>query len=152
VATRIGRLVEAEHASPASARAIRTEWYVGHFAAQLGRGLGLSQFGVNHVRLDPGARSALRHWHEQEDEFVFVLEGALVLIDDDGEHPMATGDYAAFPAGEPNAHHLANLSDAPASYLAVGTRHRGEERVHYPDDPTLGVTSVRRDARGHRLT
>lgn len=149
--TRIGRLSETAAVSPAPSRTIRREWYVGHHAAALSRSAGITQFGVNHVTLEPGARSALRHWHEQEDEFVFVLEGELTLIDEGGEHLLLAGDYVGFPAGEANAHHLANCSSAPASYLAIGTRHRGEECVHYPDDPELGVATVRRDAKGARI-
>jgi uncharacterized cupin superfamily protein len=145
-----GRLVETPLVAPGS-RTLHPEWYVGHRAAKLGGLVGLTQFGVNHVALEPGARSALRHWHEHEDEFVFVLEGELVLIDDAGEHPLAAGDYVGFPAGEANAHHLANRSSVAARYLAVGTRHVGVERVHYPDDPEIGTATVTRDNRGDRV-
>lgn len=147
----IGRLAETPAASPAMRRTIHHEWYVGQATAALGRPAGLTQFGVNHVTLAPGARSALRHWHEEEDEFVLVLEGEVVLINDEGQHQLVAGDYVGFPAGEPNAHHLANFSAAPARYLAVGTRHVGVERVHYPDDSEMGVQSVERDARGERI-
>jgi uncharacterized cupin superfamily protein len=112
--------------------------------------LGITQFGVNHVTLDPGAHSALRHWHEQEDEFVYVLSGELVLIDDNGEHSLAAGAYAAFPAGEANGHHLANRSTAPASFLSIGTRHRGEEVIHYPDDGLERAIVLRADG-GDRI-
>jgi uncharacterized cupin superfamily protein len=149
--SRIGRLADTPAVSPAGGRTIHPEWYVGQSAAALGRPTGLTQFGVNHVTLAPGARSALRHWHEHEDEFVFVLEGELVLIDNAGEHALAAGDYVGFPAGEANAHHLANFSEAPARYLAVGTRHVGVERVHYPDDLEIGVATVERDPRGERV-
>jgi uncharacterized cupin superfamily protein len=114
---------------------IHPEWFLGKHEKQLGKAVGLTQFGVNHVTLEPGARSALRHWHEAEDEFVLVLSGELVLIDDAGEHPLPAGAFAGFPAGHPNAHHLANHSEASATYLAIGSRKPGEEAVHYPDDP-----------------
>ncbi len=94
---------------------------------------GLTQFGVNLTELEPGAMSALRHWHEHEDEFVYVLSGVLTLIDDDGETPLYVGDSAGFKAGVPNGHHLVNKSDEPAVYLEIGTR-ADEERAHYPDD------------------
>lgn len=113
---------------------IRPDWFAGVHEGQLGKQVDLTQFGVNHVTLDPGARSALRHWHEGEDEFVYVLAGELTLIDDNGEHVLAAGAFAGFPAGRPNAHHLANLSDKPAAYLAVGSRRPGADVVHYPDD------------------
>jgi uncharacterized cupin superfamily protein len=103
------------------------------------------------VTLLPGARSALRHWHEEEDEFVYVLSGVVTLIDENGQHPMPAGAMAGFPAGRPNAHHLANLGHAPAAFLSVGTRHRGREVVHYPDDPQLGEVAIVRDARGERV-
>src|SRR5437879_7482451 len=83
----------------------------------LGNVAGLTQFGVNLTRLKPGAASALRHWHEQEDEFVYVLEGELVLIEDGGETALKPGDCAGFKAGVSNGHHLVNKSQHDALYL-----------------------------------
>ena len=97
----------------------------------LGNVAGLSQFGVNLTRLKPGAASALRHWHEQEDEFVYVLEGELVLIEDGGEVLLKSGDAAGFKAGVADGHHLVNKSQRDALYLEVGTR-AIRERGHYP--------------------
>jgi uncharacterized cupin superfamily protein len=74
----------------------------------LGDAGGLTQFGVNLTTLEPGAMSALRHWHQHEDELVFVLEGEVTLITDAGEEMLGRGMAATFPAGEPNAHHLVN--------------------------------------------
>jgi uncharacterized cupin superfamily protein len=128
------------------------EWFEGLQEQRLARVLGVTQFGVNHLTLGPGAYSALRHWHEQEDEFVFVLEGELVLIDDNGEHPLAAGMYVAFPAGEPNAHHLCNRSSATARFLAIGTRHRGAEIIHYPDDNLTFDGPLMRDHKGDRVS
>lgn len=96
--------------------------------------LGLTQFGVNLVTLEPGSMSSLRHWHEVEDEFVYVLEGELVLVDDNGEHLMAAGMFAGFPANCENGHHLQNRSQARATMMVVGSRRHGEDVVHYPDD------------------
>jgi uncharacterized cupin superfamily protein len=93
---------------------------------------GLVQFGVNFTRLKPGAATALRHWHEREDEFVYVLEGELVLVEDDGETVLGPGDAAAFKAGVPNGHHLVNRSGSDALLLEIGTRGT-QERCHYPD-------------------
>jgi uncharacterized cupin superfamily protein len=98
----------------------------------LGDAVGLTQFGVNLTRIAPGAASALRHYHEQEDEFVFIVEGELVLIDDAGEVVLKAGDCAGFKANDGNAHRLVNRSAADAVYLEVGTR-AARERVHYPD-------------------
>jgi uncharacterized cupin superfamily protein len=114
---------------------IKPELFAGMHEGRLGKLVGMTQFGVNHVTLDPGAVSSLRHWHEAEDEFVYVLEGQLMLIDENGEHELHAGSFAGFPAGAPNAHHLANVSDAPAAFLAVGSRKPGAETIHYPDDP-----------------
>lgn len=98
---------------------------------RLGDAAGLTQFGVNLLRLPPGAWSAQRHWHETEDEFIQVLAGAVVLVTDDGEETLRAGDCAGFPAGEQNGHHLQNRSDTDALVLEVGTRSR-DETAHYP--------------------
>src|SRR5579862_180245 len=99
---------------------------------RLGNAAGLDQFGVNLTRLKPGAASALRHWHENEDEFVYVLEGELVLIEDEGETMLRPGDAAGFKAGLANGHHLVNKTQRDAIYLEIGTR-APTERAHYPD-------------------
>ena len=129
---------------------IKPEWYAGRHHAALAALVGLSQFGVNHVVLERGAYSALRHWHEEEDEFVYVLSGAPVLIDDNGKHPLRAGDFIGFPAGAANAHHLTNEGDEPAVLLTIGTRKVGREVVHYPDDD-FGPGIVTRDANGNRI-
>ncbi len=100
---------------------------------RLGDAGGLDQFGVNLTKLEPGAMSALRHWHMVEDEFIYVLSGALTLIEDNGETLLKAGDAAAFKAGVANAHHLVNRTDAAATYLEIGSR-AADERAHYPDD------------------
>jgi uncharacterized cupin superfamily protein len=98
----------------------------------LGDAAGLTQFGVNLTRLKPGAASALRHWHHSEDEFVYMLEGELVLIEDGGEVLLKVGDAAGFKAGVPNGHHLINRTDREAVYLEIGTR-APSDRAQYPD-------------------
>ena len=98
----------------------------------LGDPLGLTQFGVNLTTLPPGSWSAQRHWHKHEDEFVYVLEGEVVLITDNGEQVLGAGMAAGFPAGREDGHHLVNRSDKPATYLEVGTRAALEYCV-YPD-------------------
>lgn len=99
---------------------------------RLGDAAGLTQFGVNLVTLDPGVWSSQRHWHEKEDEFVYVLEGELVLVTDAGEEIMRPGDCAGFKAGVHDGHMLQNRSDKPARFLAVGTRDDGDWG-EYPD-------------------
>ncbi len=99
----------------------------------LGDEVGLTQFGVNLTRLKPGAVSALRHWHEHEDEFVYVLEGEITLVTDSGAQILSPGAAAGFPAGRADGHHLVNRGAADAVYLEIGGRHPNEQ-AHYPDD------------------
>lgn len=104
----------------------------GRFRKVLGDAGGLTQFGVNLTRLEPGSASAQRHWHEKEDEFVFIVAGEVVLIEDEGETVLKAGDAAAFKASVPNGHHLVNRSGADALYFEIGTRNPNE-RGEYPD-------------------
>jgi uncharacterized cupin superfamily protein len=105
--------------------------------------LGLTQFGVNLTTLEPGAQSAHRHWHMNEDEFIYVLSGELRLITNEGERTLTPGMAAGFPAGEPNGHHLVNRSSAPATYLEIGSRSANEVAT-YPD---LDLRFERRDGK-----
>ena len=98
----------------------------------LGDALSLTQFGVNLVTLAPGSWSSQRHWHANEDEFVYMLEGEVTLVTDQGEKILGPGMAAGFPAGSANGHHLINRSDRPALYLEVGTRAQTEE-AQYSD-------------------
>lgn len=119
----------------------------GRFRKKLGDAVGLTQYGVNLTTLAPGAESAVRHWHENEDEFVWIVSGELVLIEDEGETLLRPGDAAGFKAGVANGHHLVNRSDAPATYLEIGTRAE-TECGHYPDDDL----AYAKDADGFRFT
>ena len=94
----------------------------GRSSQRLGDAGGLTQFGVNLVTLAPGAKSSMRHWHRHEDEFLMVVEGEVMLMQDAGETPMRAGDCAAFPAGDQDGHCLVNRSDREARFLVVGTR------------------------------
>jgi uncharacterized cupin superfamily protein len=120
---------------------------VGRERKRLGNAAGLDQFGVNLTTLKPGAASALRHWHQNEDELVFVLEGEILLVEDDGETMLRAGDAAAFKANSPNGHHLVNKSVSNAVYLEIGTRSK-HEKVEYPDVDLVVV----RDDKGTRRT
>ena len=99
---------------------------------RLGAALGLKQFGVNLTTLPPGKESSMRHWHSHEEEFVYVLEGEVVLISDAGEQVLTAGCCAGFPAGSGDGHQLVNRSARPAVYLEVGTNDAADE-VLYPD-------------------
>ena len=95
---------------------------------RLGDAGGLTDFGVNLMTLPPGGWSSQRHWHSHEDELVYVLEGELTLVEDDGETILKAGDCATFPKATGNGHHMINRSGAIAVYLEVGSRN--------PDDLT----------------
>jgi uncharacterized cupin superfamily protein len=103
---------------------------------RLGDACGLTQFGVNLVTLGPGGQSALRHWHTLEDEFVYVLEGEIVLVTDAGEQTLHAGMCAGYPAGSRDAHHFVNRSAAPVRYLEIGTRVK-DDSATYPDDDLM---------------
>jgi len=115
----------------------------GRTRRRLGDAGGLRDFGVNLMTLPPGGWSSQRHWHSHEDEFVYVLEGELVLIEDGGETLLRAGECAAFPKGTGDGHHLVNRSSAMAIYLEAGSRH--------PDDLTtcsdIDMKSANRDGR-----
>ena len=113
----------------------------------LGDAGGLTQFGVNLTRLRPGAASAHRHWHEREDELVYVLDGELVLVEDGGETLLRPGDAAAFKAGVADGHHVVNRSDRDALLLEIGTR-SSRDSCHY-SDVDLALVS---DEDGKRFT
>jgi len=98
----------------------------------LGNAAGLTQFGVNLTTLKPGAASSLRHWHVQEDEFVYVIDGELTLVENEGETVLKAGDAAGFKANTANGHQLVNRSSRDATYLEIGTRSKGEI-AHYTD-------------------
>ena len=121
--TRFGAGYPAPYDEPCKAR---KRW-------QLGDAGGLTQFGVNLMRLGPGVWTSQRHWHTAEDEFVWVVEGEVVLVTDDGEEVLRAGDCAAFPAGVANGHHIQNRSGTEAVLLEVGKRRNAEDACEYPD-------------------
>lgn len=99
---------------------------------KLGDAAGLTQFGVNLLRLAPGVWSSQRHWHTGQDEFVYVLQGEVVLVTDAGEEVLKPGDCAGFKAGDKDGHHLQNRGPAEALLLEIGTR-VAEDGGEYPD-------------------
>lgn len=121
----------------------------------LGDAFGLSDFGVNLVVLPPGTWSSQRHWHSTEDELVYVLEGEPTLVTDAGRTTLSVGMCAGFRADDGNGHHLVNETDAPVTYLEVGSR-KAEDDVDYPDiDMRIerrgrGGTFARRDGTPYR--
>ncbi|HMF21708.1 MAG TPA: cupin domain-containing protein [Pseudolabrys sp.] len=119
----------------------------GRSRKRLARAAGLTHFGVNICTLKPGAASSQRHWHEKEDELVYVLSGEVVLREDSGEIVLKPGDVAAWKAGVANGHCLINRSDRDAVFIEVGTR-APAERAHYSEIDMMVV----RDDKGARYT
>jgi uncharacterized cupin superfamily protein len=118
----VGSRYPAPHDAACAARTVR----------RLGDAGGLTQFGVNLVRLPPGAWSSQRHWHDREDEFVYVVEGEVVLVTDAGDQPLGRGDCATFKAGVRDGHCVQNRSTRDALLIAVGSRN-DEDWGEYPD-------------------
>lgn len=113
----------------------------GRSRKRIGDAGGLTQYGVNLLVLKPGSASAHRHWHKEEDEFVYIVSGEATLIEDQGECLLKAGDAAAFPAGAANGHHLVNRSSADTVVLEVGTR-AATETVDYTD-PAIDMKAVK---------
>lgn len=109
----------------------------------LGDALGLTKIGVNLTTLPPGKESAMRHFHTLEDELIYVVEGSVVLVTDEGEQVLVAGMCAGFPAGVRNGHQLVNRSDRPVRYLEISNRDR-EDTAEYPD---VDLALVRADGR-----
>ena len=103
---------------------------------------GLDQFGVNLTRLAPGAASAHQHWHKNEDELIYMLEGEAVLVEGDGEIILRAGDAATFKAGVETGHMLVNRSDEDATFLEIGTR--ADDEVSTYSDPAVDMQMVKR--------
>ena len=99
---------------------------------RVGQSTGLKDIGVSHVVLEPGAWSSQRHWHVGIDEFVVMLDGEAVLVEEEGETTLRAGDCAVFPKDVPNGHHLVNRSERNCTFLAFDCQY-GEGDCHYPD-------------------
>ena len=122
VPMRVGTGYPAPHDGPCRQRGRR----------RLSDAFGLTQFGANLLELPPGAWSSQRHWHERQDEFVYVVEGEVTLVTNAGETRLTAGMFAGFRANDGNGHHLVNRSNALAKVMEVGTR-TTEETAHYSD-------------------
>jgi uncharacterized cupin superfamily protein len=116
---------------------------------RLGDAAGLTQFGVNLLRLPPGAWSSQRHWHTGEDEFVYVLAGEVVLVTNAGEEVLRADDAAGFPANDLDGHCLQNRSGADATVLEIGTRMKGSV-AYYPDIDMVAPAGGKPAAYTHR--
>lgn len=112
----------------------------GRIRKRLGNAAGLTNFGVNLVKLKPGSWSSIRHWHSAQDEFIYIIEGEITLVTNVGEQVLRSGDMAGFPAGEDNGHHLINNSAQIVTYLEIGDRTAGD-KVTYPDHDLIAKDS-----------
>ncbi len=104
----------------------------GRYYRRIAPSTGLKDIGVSHVELEPGAWSSQRHWHEGIDEFLVMLSGEAVLIENDGETILRAGDCAVFLKDVADGHHLVNRSGRPCTFLAFDSQY-GEGDCHYPD-------------------
>ncbi len=93
---------------------------LGRWQQKIGAATGLTDFGVNRVRLEPGAWSSQRHWHDGEDEFLVMISGQATLVEDDGRTVLTAGDCASWPKGTGNGHHLINDTDAECVFIVIG--------------------------------
>ena len=136
----------AKSAAPRSRQTNYPPEFARRMAGRVKRPLGdlfaLRNFGVNLTTLSPGGSSALFHRHSRQDEFIYVLEGELVLVTDNGEQHLEPGMCFGFPAAG-TAHHLINRSDKDAIFLEVGDRSAGDE-VTYPNDDLLATLGPER--------
>lgn len=112
----------------------------------LGAVFGLTRIGINQTTLPPGKESSMRHWHTREDEFVYVLEGEVVLRTGAGEQRLTAGMCAGFAAGVEDGHQLVNRSARPAVYLEISNRD-AEDQAHY-SDPDVDLVFSPPHARG----
>lgn len=108
---------------------------------RLGTLAGVTHFGVNIASLQPDAAASLRHWHLKEDEFAMALTGDLLLEKDEGEPPRHPGDCAAWKPGVANGHRFVNRSNAPASFLVVGSKAEDEVATYSDLDMILRTES-----------
>jgi len=102
---------------------------------------GLTQYGVNLVRLKPGAWSSQRHWHIAQDEFIYILSGEVTLVTNAGAEILRAGDCAGFKAGDEDGHHLQNRSNADVTFLEIGTRLPGDGAYYSDIDMMIPASS-----------
>ena len=112
----------------------------GRSKKRLGDVAGIKNFGINLTKIAPGSCSALRHWHTQQDEFIYVLSGELILVTNNGEQTLTAGMAAGFPAGVADGHHLINRSNSDAVYLEIGDRTPADQ-VNYPNEDLVAKYS-----------
>ena len=73
---------------------VTERWY-----RRLAPATGLTDFAASHAVLKPGAWSSQRHWHNGEDEFLIMIAGEAVLVEDDGRTMLRAGGGAERDTG-----------------------------------------------------
>ena len=101
----------------------------------IGRDAGLLRIGIHLCRVPPGTRTSWPHAEEDEEEFVYVLEGELDAWVDGELHRMRAGDFAAFPAGTGICHVFINNGPEDALLLSDGEAGKADSRIYYPLHP-----------------
>ena len=96
-------------------KAVAGRWY-----RRIAPATGLTDFGVSHVVLKPGAWSSQRHWHDGEDEFLILLSGEAILVEDEGRTILRPGDMAGWAKGTGIGHHVINESDEDCAFVVFG--------------------------------
>ena len=115
----------------------------------LGRAIGSSRTGLQHVVVEPGKQSAPLHCHSVEEEIFVILGGAGVLLLGDEQIPLRPGSVVARPAGTGVAHAF-RAGAEPLTYLAYGTRDPGDV-CYYPRSNKIAIRGVNVVARLERL-
>ncbi len=96
----------------------------------LGVPAGLSRLGVHLIRLEPGRDSTQFHYHDADEEFVYILSGTGTAFIGELRVAVQPGDFMGFPSPSPG-HGLHNDGDSDLVYL-VGGESNPADLVHYP--------------------
>lgn len=100
-------------------------------ARNLAQTTGMQRIGIHQVRIEPGHDSTTHHYHEADEEFVYILSGRGIAHIGDEQFEVTAGDFMGFPAPS-TAHSLHNPYDEDLVYLMGGERH-ATDVVHYPE-------------------
>jgi uncharacterized cupin superfamily protein len=86
--------------------------------------------------VDPG--ESLPYHYEYIEEWLLVVDGAVVVRTPDGDHELHRGDLVRYAAGPAGAHQVANRGDEAARILLFSKAAAPAVSV-YPDADTIGV-------------
>lgn len=103
----------------------------------LGRALGATRTGMTVYELEPGQALWPYHFEVIEEEWLFVVDGELVLRTPDGERTLRAGDVACFPPGATGAHAVRNDGDRVVRFAMPSTVAPFGDACVYPDSGTF---------------